>query len=566
MPAIGIGTGVDFGTPLGWGTYWTNAPYFSLPETGINLISGETYTIYGDELISVAISNNLTVEYTCDIGTQSGTKDLVLDPQIGEEGDHPCTIVFKNGGYTFLTEIITFKVIPEVPLGTMNVLMIGDSTMPANLTGAIIDSILGNATLTYVGTKGTTYKNEGNTGFTWDLYNTNVLSPFVKAAVLDVPAYFTDNAIATPEIVYIRLGINDNFSGLTSIATIIASAKTFIDAMLAFDADLKIIISLTTTSENTGAGWDANYGPSVPPHTEQNEYNARIHNYQISLVTEFANGTYDVRVDCGYDVNGLDRDTGYPKIGGVHTNGVHPAGGVGLGYEQLQVVMAADFNKIIHESLKPTGLTLTLISGGVQIDWASNVANETEVWGKSDDGAYALIETVTAGTYTYDDILNAVDLRYYKLRAKNGAYYSDYTEEVSEAMLGPEKVTNGDFAAWTGNTPNGWTLIGEDGTHYLQDVSSKCQIVNATNTNFRMYQSINTPGETYRVKGVGTGWTIGGGYIGLNGSTEKAFDMNANGNYEGYVTCDSAIFMVYFQNLNTGFTIDDISCKKVLLP
>jgi hypothetical protein len=86
----------------------------------------------------------------------------------------------------------------------------------------------------------------------------------------------------------------------------------------------------------------------------------------------------------------------------------------------------------------PSGLTLTLISGGVQIDFTSDDANQTEVWGRSDSGVSALITTVAAGTHTYNDTVVPVDLRYYKVRALRGSLYSAFSAEVGIAMLGAE--------------------------------------------------------------------------------------------------------------------------------
>ena len=176
------------------------------------------------------------------------------------------------------------------------------------------------------------------------------------------------------------------------------------------------------------------------------------------------------------------------------------------------------------------------------------------------------MDTIAAGVFTYDDLLDAVDLRYYKLRAKNGAYFSNFTDEDSIAMLGAERVVNGDFVNWTGNTPDNWTPSAVDGTHYLQNVGDKCEIVNPSNVNMRMLQTINVPGETYRVRATISGWSLGGGYIGLIGAGQAAFTFSVDGDYEGYVTASDARLMVYFQNSNTGLAIDDVSCKKVLFP
>jgi len=86
----------------------------------------------------------------------------------------------------------------------------------------------------------------------------------------------------------------------------------------------------------------------------------------------------------------------------------------------------------------PFNIVLTLITGGVQVDWISDYS--IEIWGQSDGTNYALINTINAGTITFDDITTPVDLRYYKLRAKDGDRYSIFTTPISIAMLGAELV------------------------------------------------------------------------------------------------------------------------------
>ena len=94
---------------------------------------------------------------------------------------------------------------------------------------------------------------------------------------------------------------------------------------------------------------------------------------------------------------------------------------------------------------KPTGLTLSLIAGGVKIDWTDNSlgAVQFEIWGKNDSDEYEYIDTVNAGIITYSNICDPVDMRYYKVRGLKSGHYSDFTDEESIAMLGAEKI--GDF-------------------------------------------------------------------------------------------------------------------------
>jgi surface protein len=79
---------------------------------------------------------------------------------------------------------------------------------------------------------------------------------------------------------------------------------------------------------------------------------------------------------------------------------------------------------------KPTCLTLTLIQGGVRLDWVDNTEGrlETEIWAQTDEGVWTLINIVDAGIITYSHICNTVAYPYYKLRTKVRFNYSEYSD------------------------------------------------------------------------------------------------------------------------------------------
>jgi len=111
----------------------------------------------------------------------------------------------------------------------------------------------------------------------------------------------------------------------------------------------------------------------------------------------------------------------------------------------------------------PTNLTLSLISGGVNLAWEDQSSGRayTEIWGKSDAGNYQLLSIVAKGISTKIDMIDPVAVRTYKIRSWLGSIYSPFTADVSIEMLGAEMIRNGSFAntsEWTLGT--GWSISG----------------------------------------------------------------------------------------------------------
>lgn len=332
---------------------WMESPYFALPSTGLALIVGQEVTICGDALINVPINNNLQVTYASNLGTQSGN-NFVINPVAGNIGDHTLTMTFKNSGRLIVTQTITMTVYAKAPAVTKKILLIGNSLIAGGCTyyDAQIKRVLSNSTFTFLGTKGTTIRNEGIGGATWNLFVNNDQpatkpSPFFKAGVLNVPAYFTDNSIARPDYVLISLGLNDvlgysavgaNPVSSADITAILNTAKKLIDAFLAFDANLKIILQIPSLTGTTGAAWAIDWGGVL----DQNLFIENVHKFWVAFIDEFANRAYNPRVDCSYAPIFLNRTTGYAA---ALNSGVHPNQS---GYEQLGVGMALEINKLLN--------------------------------------------------------------------------------------------------------------------------------------------------------------------------------------------------------------------------
>jgi len=337
------------GTELNAFYAWMGLPYFALPENGVSLMIGQDITIYGDELINVPIINDLKVTYNCAVGTQSGN-NLIISTIAENIGTHPCQITIKNGNRLIDTYLISINISAQKTSGIINILRIGDSTMGGEEIGIEIENSLQNNTINFIGTQGTIRKHEGYPGKTFVWLATDALSPFVKAGVIDITAYFKDKNIATPDIVYLRLGINDSGSYIirsdAHIDYIITNVDALISAFLNFNSNLKVIVALPTTCENTGDGWNANYDEST---NIQDWYLENIHHLQKALSDRYSNGLFNPRVKCSYEWIGLDRDNGYPKIDGKHSNGVHFS-------DALQ--MGRGLAAYINPEIKPLGVEL----------------------------------------------------------------------------------------------------------------------------------------------------------------------------------------------------------------
>lgn len=326
--------------------YAINDFYFPLPTDGLVISVGDTYSLYGDAIVNIPIDNSLVVDYTCDIGVETGN-DYSITPLVGDIGIHSMQIDVSDGVISE-SHAINIEVKAKQVALTKSILSVGNSLtyLGFNDMASEINTSLSDWTITYLGTRGTTYKHEGISGSSWYSLITREDSPFTKSGVLDIPAYFTDNTITTPDLISFRLGVNDMFAYNEIPATdlnmrsIVIYMKTFIDGFLAFDANLKILISLPTTSCSTYSGWQSNYGTGVE---NQNRYNEQIHRYYKYIVSEFSGGIYDTRVNVSYEAINLDRNDGYPKTEGEHSNALHPNTS---GYEDLGNGFAAYINNI----------------------------------------------------------------------------------------------------------------------------------------------------------------------------------------------------------------------------
>jgi lysophospholipase L1-like esterase len=322
---------------------WLFNNFSAITNTEIPLIVGDSVTMYGDALLNVPIINNLSVDYICDIGVEVGN-NLCIKPILNDIGPHTCIIKYYNNGYKYLTDTTILTVYNKSSIDTIKLLLIGNSLLAGGISYdyTYIKSIIDSVNIKFIGSTGTINKYcEAWPGKSYIWMVNDTASPFVNAlGDVDLHAYFTDNEIDTPDFIMIRLGVNDVKSLIPTqmltteqLYNIEISCKTLIDSFLAFNNDIKILIGVPTSCDNTAYGWDAGYVSTL----DQDSYIQGINQLRKVLIDIFANGNYNDRVDCSYEAYFLNRETGYSR-----TDGIHPTP---LGYTQLAISMGIELNK-----------------------------------------------------------------------------------------------------------------------------------------------------------------------------------------------------------------------------
>lgn len=82
------------------------------------------------------------------------------------------------------------------------------------------------------------------------------------------------------------------------------------------------------------------------------------------------------------------------------------------------------------QQYKPTGLTATIIPGGVQLDWDDN-GYAYQVYGSLDGTSYSLLAGIHMGTHTYNHYMPGGLTMYYEVRSLNGTVVSSFSSAVS---------------------------------------------------------------------------------------------------------------------------------------
>ena len=224
---------------------------------------------YADYIVDVAQSGNLGQQlnerwtYTPTGAVTSGTLTV---------GAHE-----KRTGTELVTATAQFRAAASTDGSgtTKKVLVIGDSLTDAGtITQNMLDIVTaGDAmALTLLGTRGSgSNKHEGRPGWTITAYTTNYsdvygANPFWISGGVNFPQYLVNNAIATPDWVFIALGTNDCFGLATdtlaesTAASVFASLNTLVTSIKAAGVGVKVGLVLPPPPAYNQDSFGSNYG------------------------------------------------------------------------------------------------------------------------------------------------------------------------------------------------------------------------------------------------------------------------------------------------------------------
>jgi len=304
------------------------APRIILPST-VYAVVGYEFNLYSDALvIGTDDSDNSPTEYDIEFvsskGSQTGRK-YSFTPVSGDVGNHTITVNVYEAGTTTLVQSksCTINVIAATaPAAGKRVCMIGDSlTFAGAMTSQVRTSLaaVGNVP-TFYGTIGSDpNKNEGHSG--WSYYDlvTDASSPYVSGGAINIAAFKSTIGVANLDAVTILIGVNPvTYTEMNdrSRYTDLTFGKQLIDAFLADNPALKIIVNLPTT--------DSSRPDEYSSGAEKVAYQRNIWRLREMILAEFDNAEYSANVTIGAAGLAVDRFNGYAAGDEVHP--INPGG------------------------------------------------------------------------------------------------------------------------------------------------------------------------------------------------------------------------------------------------
>lgn len=239
--------------------------------------------------------------------------------------------------------------------GTKNVMVIGDSYVNAGvMTQRLLDiAATDQLKVSLIGTRttgGATNKHEGRPGWTIANYATNFAgNPFWFNGQVDFSQYIAANSLATPDIVFFELGVNDSFPMKTDDAVVDLTATAFaqLDTIIASIKAQNPAVKIALLTPPTYADQDA-FGHDYGSAYTAWRCNRNIVVWNRELIKRYKDSEpqniyvvgsgYNVDTQANYPTSTQQVNSHNTNIVTVQSNSVHPADS---GYKQIGDAMFA---------------------------------------------------------------------------------------------------------------------------------------------------------------------------------------------------------------------------------
>ena len=321
-----------------------------LPKN-INIISGQSLTVYFDDILLVDNINNYIFVVLIDgeelILLSNDRLEYFADPE--DLGDHTLEIIVNDLNGLNVDYGISNVRVSKLPLSknvTNNLLVIGDSlTANGGYVRDFGNKILssGISDISFIGTVSKFgYNYEGYGGNAWKTYfaSVSLKSPFVYADTgLDFSRYFDEKLNGNrPDYIIIMLGINDIFhidgneneNINDSTSEIFQTADLFISELQSVLPDAKLMIASNIVPNVRPEAFFDDYGDDHP----RENYRAVQHMFVRMQQEHFSNrevqNIYFLPV-----YYGVDSLNGFPDDNALHPNA--------LGYSQIANMFFNEF-------------------------------------------------------------------------------------------------------------------------------------------------------------------------------------------------------------------------------
>lgn len=230
----------------------------------IYAVEGREANVYFDSMY-VSAADEYLQEVASSYGTHQNERWTWIPSGALASSSLTCSAIHPQTGATLASKTTTIKA-AAASAGTgqnLACMFIGDSLISAGtITQTLLDIAGADAMdVTLLGTQGAgDNKHEGRSGWTVSTFVTTG-SPFYISGAVNFPQYLVNNSVATPDWVFIHLGINDVFSQTTD-ATAIAAA----------DAAFTSLDTLIASIKAAGAGVKVGLMIPSPPSTDQDAF------------------------------------------------------------------------------------------------------------------------------------------------------------------------------------------------------------------------------------------------------------------------------------------------------